>query len=74
MTLNKNLSFFRQEFDRATRINTIGCIPAGEKWLETNLIPVAGAAVGVALLQILGICFAQNLRSDIQSQKAKWTL
>ncbi|XP_055876339.1 tetraspanin-17-like [Biomphalaria glabrata] len=62
------------EFDRATRINTIGCIPAGEKWLETNLIPVAGAAVGVALLQILGICFAQNLRSDIQSQKAKWTL
>ena len=24
------------------------------------------------LLQILGICFAQNLRADIYAQKAKW--
>jgi len=49
-----------------------GCIDAGEKWLVTNLIPVAGVAVGVALMQILGICFAQNLRSDIFAQMAKW--
>ncbi|XP_041362438.1 tetraspanin-5-like [Gigantopelta aegis] len=60
------------EIDRTTKIKVIGCMPAGEKWLETNLIPVAGVAVGVALLQILGICFAQNLRSDIQAQRAKW--
>ncbi|KAK7113385.1 tetraspanin-17-like [Littorina saxatilis] len=60
------------DYDRNIQIYTTGCIPAGEKWLESNLIPVAGVAVGVALLQILGICFAQNLRSDIQAQRAKW--
>ena len=26
------------------------------------------------VFQILGICFAQNLRSDIEAQKAKWGL
>ncbi|XP_005096507.1 tetraspanin-17 [Aplysia californica] len=62
------------DFDRGTKIYTVGCILSGEKWLEINLIPVAGVAVGVALLQILGICFAQNLRSDIHAQRAKWSL
>jgi tetraspanin-5 len=56
----------------STTIYSDGCIEAGEKWLEANLIPVACVAVGVALLQILGICFAQNLRSDIFAQMAKW--
>ncbi|XP_050391596.1 tetraspanin-5 isoform X1 [Patella vulgata] len=60
------------DYHRTTKIYTLGCIPSGEKWLESNLIPVAGVAVGIALLQILGICFAQNLRSDIQAQRAKW--
>ncbi|XP_048512763.1 tetraspanin-5 isoform X2 [Athalia rosae] len=49
-----------------------GCLRAGEEWVELNLVPVAGAAVGVMVLQILGICFAQNLRADIFAQKAKW--
>ncbi|XP_023715698.1 tetraspanin-5 isoform X3 [Cryptotermes secundus] len=49
-----------------------GCLRAGEEWVEANLVPVAGVAVGVAVLQILGICFAQNLRADIFAQKAKW--
>ncbi|KAL8584964.1 hypothetical protein ACOMHN_043600 [Nucella lapillus] len=61
------------DYDRNIQIYTTGCVPAGEKWLESNLIPVAGVAVGLALLQILGICFAQNLRSDIQAQRAKWS-
>ena len=54
------------------RIYTVGCLEAGEHWLNDNLIPVAGVAVGVALLQILGICFAQNLRSDIFAQMSRW--
>lgn len=54
------------------RIYTAGCLPAGEKWLEEHLIPVAGVVVCTALIQILGICFAQNLRSDIFAQRAKW--
>ncbi|GIX92111.1 tetraspanin, partial [Caerostris extrusa] len=49
-----------------------GCLRAGEEWIEANLVPVAGVSVGVAVLQILGICFAQNLRADIFAQKAKW--
>jgi len=53
-------------------INEKGCLQAGEAWLETNLLVVAGVAVGIAFLQILGICFAQNLRADIFAQMAKW--
>ncbi|XP_055679416.1 tetraspanin-17 isoform X3 [Lutzomyia longipalpis] len=49
-----------------------GCLRAGEDWLEGNLLPVAGVCVSVMIMQILGICFAQNLRADIFAQKAKW--
>ncbi|XP_073991517.1 tetraspanin 26A isoform X2 [Rhodnius prolixus] len=49
-----------------------GCMRAGEEWVTANLIPVAGVAVALAITQILGICFAQNLRADIFAQKAKW--
>ncbi|KAK8726882.1 hypothetical protein OTU49_010113 [Cherax quadricarinatus] len=58
--------------DRSLVIYDRGCLRAGEEWIESNLVPVAGVAVGVAVLQILGICFAQNLRADIYAQKAKW--
>ncbi|XP_060085274.1 tetraspanin-5-like [Ylistrum balloti] len=57
---------------RSRTIYTDGCIPQGEKWMEVNLIPVASVLVGMAVLQILGICFAHNLKSDILAQKAKW--
>ena len=33
-------------------INETGCLSAGEKWLESNLLVVAGAAVGIAFLQV----------------------
>ncbi|GFO02257.1 tetraspanin [Plakobranchus ocellatus] len=62
------------DFDRGTRIFTVGCIPKGEEWLESNIAPVAGVAVGLGTLQILGICFAQSLRAEIHAQRAKWTL
>lgn len=60
------------DFDRAVKIYTEGCIPAGEAWFEKNLIPVASVAVGIAVLQILGVCFAHNLRSDIKAQMSRW--
>lgn len=43
---------FLQEIDKDRIIWTLGCIPAGEQWLEANLIPVAGVLVGIALLQV----------------------
>ncbi|KAG8235141.1 hypothetical protein J437_LFUL012338 [Ladona fulva] len=104
-----------QSYDVAKIINERGCLQAGEEWLERNLLVVAGTAVGIAFFQlqccgiegpkdwdknnyfncssrdvgsreacgvpfscckrksnILGICFAQNLRADIFAQKAKW--
>ncbi|XP_063974389.1 tetraspanin-17 isoform X2 [Diachasmimorpha longicaudata] len=53
-------------------IHEKGCIQAGEEWVERNLLVIATSAVVTAFAQILGICFAQNLRADIFAQKAKW--
>nr|ACO15231.1 Tetraspanin-5 [Caligus clemensi] len=53
-------------------INQKGCLHAAEEWLEHNLLVVAGSAVSIAFLEILGICFAQNLRADIFAQMSKW--
>lgn len=60
------------DFDREKNIYTVGCIAAGQKWLENNLILVSSVAVGIAVVQILLLCFAHNLRSDIKAQIAKW--
>lgn len=62
----------RKRRDASDLIYTVGCIDQGEVWVNHNLIPVAAVFVGMALVQILGICFAQNLRSDIFAQKARW--
>ncbi|KAK3558619.1 hypothetical protein QTP86_022051 [Hemibagrus guttatus] len=60
------------ELDRQKYIYTKGCVGQFEKWLQDNLIVVAGVFVGIALLQIFGICLAQNLVSDIKAVKANW--
>ncbi|XP_039615763.1 tetraspanin-5a isoform X2 [Polypterus senegalus] len=51
-------------------IHTKGCVPQFEKWLQDNLTVVAGIFIGIALLQIFGICLAQNLVSDIEAVRA----
>ncbi|XP_037083784.1 tetraspanin-5-like isoform X2 [Pollicipes pollicipes] len=58
--------------DYSKKIYDQGCLTAGEAWVERNLLVVASVAVSIAFLQILGICFAQNLRADIFAQKSKW--
>ncbi|XP_051275185.1 tetraspanin-17 [Dicentrarchus labrax] len=60
------------ELDRQKYIYTKGCVGQFEKWLQDNLIIVAGIFVGIALLQIFGICLAQNLVSDVKAVKANW--
>ncbi|CAG0921837.1 unnamed protein product [Notodromas monacha] len=62
-----------QPYDKVSIIFDKGCLSSSEEWLERNLLMVAGVACAIAFLQILGICFAQNLRADIFAQKAKWS-
>ncbi|CAB3406334.1 unnamed protein product [Caenorhabditis bovis] len=53
-------------------IYTEGCLPKLQLWLTNNIFIVMIIMVIVAIIQILGICFAQNLKSDIFAQRAKW--
>ncbi|XP_030867217.2 tetraspanin-17 isoform X1 [Gorilla gorilla gorilla] len=87
------------ELEQQGFIHTKGCVGQFEKWLQDNLIVVAGVFMGIALLQvplwphvplpllglpslsphlpsvlqIFGICLAQNLVSDIKAVKANWS-
>ncbi|XP_036608939.1 tetraspanin-17 isoform X2 [Trichosurus vulpecula] len=60
------------ELEQQSFIHTKGCVGQFEKWLQDNLVVVAGVFVGIAMLQIFGICLAQNLVSDINAVKANW--
>ncbi|XP_018321881.1 tetraspanin-5 isoform X2 [Agrilus planipennis] len=59
-------------FDSTKIINDKGCLEAAEEWVQRNMISLTTCAFFVLFAQILGICFAQNLRADIFAQKAKW--
>ena len=41
-----------QQGDYAQVIFDRGCLRSGEEWVEKNLIPVAGVAVALAVLQV----------------------
>ena len=41
-----------QQGDRSMVIYDRGCLRSGEEWIESNLVPVAGVTVGVAILQV----------------------
>lgn len=49
---------------------TDGCIEKFEEYLRKELYTVAGVFIAVALVQIIPICFAQNMISDIETIKA----
>lgn len=44
--------WFLQQRDKSQVIYEKGCLRAGEEWIEANLVPVAGVAVGLAVLQV----------------------
>ncbi|KAJ7391636.1 Tetraspanin-5 [Desmophyllum pertusum] len=60
------------ETDRNVVIYTRGCIDAVKEWFKENMIVLGGIAVGLALMQIMGICFANSLISDVKMQMARW--
>ena len=42
-----------QKEDYTRVIYDKGCLRAGEEWVERNLVPVAGVAVAISVLQVL---------------------
>nr|XP_058970378.1 tetraspanin-17-like [Pocillopora verrucosa] len=58
--------------ERSKVIYIKGCIAAVRDWFKENLIIIGGIAVGLALVQIMGICFANSLITDIKMQKSRW--
>uniref|UniRef100_A0AC34PUE7 Tetraspanin n=1 Tax=Panagrolaimus sp. JU765 TaxID=591449 RepID=A0AC34PUE7_9BILA len=50
-----------------------GCLPKLQQWLNNNFVYVGTSIFIVAIIQFLGICFAQDLKSDIFAQRAKWS-
>ena len=45
-------TFIIQAGDCSVVIYEKGCLRAGEEWVERNLVPVAGVAVAMAVLQV----------------------
>ncbi|XP_053961764.1 tetraspanin-5 isoform X1 [Anastrepha obliqua] len=60
------------KFEISKIIYEKGCVQAGEEWIERNLIIISTSVIILIFIQILGICFTQNLRADINAQKSKW--
>lgn len=52
--MNFSSVLLTKELDWQKYIHTKGCVGQFEKWLQDNLIIVAGIFVGVALLQVRG--------------------
>ena len=46
------LQLYMQLGDIQTVIFDRGCLRSGEEWVERNLVPVAGVAVALAVLQV----------------------
>ncbi|KAG1656806.1 Tetraspanin-5 [Nymphon striatum] len=55
--------------DMSTVIFESGCVRAGEEWIEHNLVPVAGVAVGVAVLQSYNRAYIYNIGCLIAAQQ-----
>jgi len=50
-TCNTEILNYKQPAER--HIYERGCLRAGEDWLESHLVPVAGACVSIMVMQVL---------------------
>jgi len=57
-----------------TKINIVGCIPTIKTLIENNLYTVVGAAIGIAVSQLLVIWLSRTLEGQIESQKSLWNV
>lgn len=44
-----------------------GCISTAEAWIDKNMIPVAGTAVGIAVVEVITslLCVGQTYSNEI---------
>ena len=49
----------------------VGCITKFEDWLKVNLNTICGVLVGIALMQIIPVCIAQDIISAVQMIKIR---
>ncbi|CAI5447883.1 unnamed protein product [Caenorhabditis angaria] len=70
--ISSRLSAAQRVLAQTAAIYTEGCLPKLQLWLNNNVLLVGVAMIVIAIIQVLGICFAQNLKSDILAQRAKW--
>lgn len=49
-----------------------GCVEGFAEWAERNSVMIGAIALGIALVQIMGISCSQSLIGDIKAQKSRW--
>lgn len=69
---NKQCGYKAREQGNEGIIYQRGCMEGFTEWVEKNIILIGAIALGVALVQIMGISCSRSLIGDIKAQKAKW--
>ncbi|XP_014661481.1 PREDICTED: tetraspanin-33-like [Priapulus caudatus] len=54
------------------RVYTTGCIDAIIDVVHDNMITIASVAIGIAVVQLIGLYLARSLTVQIEDQKARW--
>merc|ERR1712080_200188 len=63
-----------EDLVKAKKIYTTGCVPEGTKYVKTELYKGGGAAIGIGVIQLLGIVFACCLCNTIRKEKEEGTM
>ncbi|GMT24224.1 hypothetical protein PFISCL1PPCAC_15521, partial [Pristionchus fissidentatus] len=70
--VNTACGYKTREMTSSHLIFQMGCLDVIDGWIKTNMMPFGVALIIVVCIQMIAICLAQNLKSDILAQKAKW--
>lgn len=55
------------------RIYLTGCVEALSDWFDKNIVMIGAIALGIAVMQIMGISCSRSLIGDVRAQKSKWS-
>lgn len=72
---NKQCGYNVRENQKAEpddKIYIRGCMEAFLEWFEMNIVMIGAIALGIALVQIMGVSCSRSLIGDIKVQKSRW--